>query len=163
MKPVELTSRVIPIPPAVQPSIVIITGGMLRHKRFALRIQEEFGNQVLAWFRVDSSAPSSVMGKIKNKSCALQGALAKFARSFRQPGIIKKSMDMVRWQVGLRRSWKQIARLEQKKSPSRCSPGKSSQLYFNAKAPYQARKPASGRSHQPSQAVMRWTPSPLES
>jgi folate-dependent phosphoribosylglycinamide formyltransferase PurN len=35
--------------------IVIITGHETRHRRFALRIIQEFGDQVLAWYEIDSS------------------------------------------------------------------------------------------------------------
>ena len=33
-------------------NIVIFTQNSLRHKRFALRLQQEFGNKVVAWFEI---------------------------------------------------------------------------------------------------------------
>ena len=38
-----------------KPTIVILTGSSMRHDRFALRIQEEFKINVLAYYRINNS------------------------------------------------------------------------------------------------------------
>lgn len=52
MIPAELTSRQIKLPEKNGCRIVVITGNALRHDRFALRIQKEFGDRVVGWFQV---------------------------------------------------------------------------------------------------------------
>lgn len=52
MIPEELQDRVLQLPSAENHSIVVITGAALRHDRFALRIQEEFGDAVVGWIQV---------------------------------------------------------------------------------------------------------------
>lgn len=66
MYPLELEPTPLVPPPADDYSIVLITGGQLRHRRFALRLQQTFPGQVIAWFELDRSAPrqgSSAGGK----------------------------------------------------------------------------------------------------
>ena len=52
MIPAELTSRQIQLPKKNGCRIVVITGNALRHDRFALRIQKEFGERVVGWYQV---------------------------------------------------------------------------------------------------------------
>ncbi|MFC1584227.1 formyltransferase family protein [Fibrobacterota bacterium] len=50
-------------------SIVLITGNSLRHKRFALRLQQEFGDLVSAWFEIERKPKSEkLVGKINVKT-----------------------------------------------------------------------------------------------
>jgi len=55
MIPLELKEEILTLPDTDNHSIVIITGNGLRHKRFAYRLQKEFGDMVVAWYEVDSS------------------------------------------------------------------------------------------------------------
>jgi hypothetical protein len=52
MIPDELEGTTIALPPSDRCPIVVITGGELRHDRFALRIQSEFPGLVVAWLRI---------------------------------------------------------------------------------------------------------------
>lgn len=54
MLPTELQKEIITLPKTDRHTIVIVTGNGLRHKRFAYRIQKEFGDQVIAWYELDS-------------------------------------------------------------------------------------------------------------
>jgi len=52
MIPADLPSRTLRLPPKGVCSIVVFTGTDLRHDRFALRLQQEFGTLVVGWFQV---------------------------------------------------------------------------------------------------------------
>lgn len=52
MIPAELTPRKLKLPKKDLCNIVIFTGTQLRHDRFALRIQQEFGQLVVGWYQV---------------------------------------------------------------------------------------------------------------
>ena len=52
MIPAELISRKIQLPEKNGCRLVVITGNALRHDRFALRIQKEFGERVVGWYQV---------------------------------------------------------------------------------------------------------------
>jgi hypothetical protein len=59
MIPAELVPRQIKLPAKDGCRIVIFTGNSLRHDRFALRIQRDFGERVVGWFQV---APEAKQG-----------------------------------------------------------------------------------------------------
>ncbi|MBF0244719.1 MAG: hypothetical protein HQL31_05555 [Planctomycetes bacterium] len=50
MIPEDLEAAEIPLDNLGEASIVLITGGALRHRRLALRMREAFGDRVVAWF-----------------------------------------------------------------------------------------------------------------
>jgi hypothetical protein len=52
MLPHELEERTLSLPPTTDHTIALITSTGLRHKRFAYRLQQEFGDLVVAWFEV---------------------------------------------------------------------------------------------------------------
>lgn len=54
MKPIELNSKTLSLPNDESKNIIIITGSQNRHKRFALKIQKEFPNNVVAWYQINS-------------------------------------------------------------------------------------------------------------
>jgi Formyl transferase len=56
MIPHDLPCRTISLPETDNHSIVVISGNALRHERFALRIQQEFGARVVAWLKCTGSA-----------------------------------------------------------------------------------------------------------
>jgi formyl transferase-like protein len=69
--PTELAPRRIRLPEKKDGRIVVFTGDALRHDRFALRLQREFGKRVVAWFQVvagpapaDDPAPSSLPSRV---------------------------------------------------------------------------------------------------
>ena len=52
MIPHELEARTLPVADVRDGKIVVFTGNTLRHDRFALRIQQRFGERVVAWYRI---------------------------------------------------------------------------------------------------------------
>ena len=73
MYPHELNPQILNLPEAKDKSIVIITEGSLRHQRFALRLMETFGDQVIARFEMRRTfqqtnvAGNSLLQKLKQK------------------------------------------------------------------------------------------------
>ena len=55
MYPNDLDYRALELPNSDDYSIVIITGKELRHKNFAYRLIEEFGDRVIRWYEIDDS------------------------------------------------------------------------------------------------------------
>ncbi len=53
MHPPELSPERLQLPDTDNHSIVLITGNQLRHRRFALRMQQVFGEQVVGWYELD--------------------------------------------------------------------------------------------------------------
>lgn len=66
---------------------MLATGSEPRHVRFALRLQQEFGNDVVAWYRTSSSAKSSG-GKDGTKPAAASAASPNFLS--RAKGLAKR-------------------------------------------------------------------------
>ena len=60
MIPAELTPKKVRLPDAGVRNIVVVTGTQLRHDRFALRLQQEFGSLVIGWFQVESPTDRNV-------------------------------------------------------------------------------------------------------
>ncbi len=59
MYPSELDYKILDLPKSDDYSMVIITGKELRHKRFAYRLIEEFGDKVAAWYELDGTLTSN--------------------------------------------------------------------------------------------------------
>ncbi len=59
MYPSELDYKILDLPKSDDYSMVIITGKELRHKRFAYRLIEEFGDKVAAWYELDGTLSSN--------------------------------------------------------------------------------------------------------
>lgn len=53
MLPQELEKEIITLPETDSHTIVIVTGNALRHRRFAHRLIERFGDAVIAWYELD--------------------------------------------------------------------------------------------------------------
>ena len=66
MKPQELSKRLFTLPKNSNYNIIILTQNGLRHKRFALRIQKEFPNLVVAWYQYDRTVESIYRKDIEN-------------------------------------------------------------------------------------------------
>lgn len=56
MIPHDLPPRLLTFPDTQQYSIVLLTGNALRHERFALRMRQEFGDLVAAWYQIQPAA-----------------------------------------------------------------------------------------------------------
>jgi len=59
MYPPELLSERLQLPETDDHSIVLITGNQLRHRRFALRMQQVFGELVVGWYQLDRGTRKS--------------------------------------------------------------------------------------------------------
>ncbi|BAF72494.1 formyltransferase family protein [Sulfurovum sp. NBC37-1] len=70
MLPPELTPQQITLPQSDEHTIVIVTGKELRHRRFALRIIETFGNDVVAWYELDASVKARFVDKNQTRTAA---------------------------------------------------------------------------------------------
>jgi len=81
MLPLELKERFLKLPKTDNHNIVIMTGDQLRHKRFAYRIQKEFGSLVVAWYELDSTQKARY-------TRAKSNSLKKAVRSIFKRGII---------------------------------------------------------------------------
>ena len=82
-----METQSITAPTSTSFKIVIITQGQMRHKRFAYRIQQEFGSKVVGWFEVKPVGASgvpiaalSLWGKIKRVFDLLSPKSAKSIR-----------------------------------------------------------------------------------
>lgn len=69
MIPNDLPSRTIRLPETDEHSIILLTGTSLRHHRFAYRMQQEFGDMVLAWYQVADA--SDAVGLSNEKGGAI--------------------------------------------------------------------------------------------
>lgn len=93
MIPHDLAPSELTLPPTTDHTIVLITeaiGGELPYERFALRMQQEFGSQVVAWFRYRpkrSSARSSLPSRaVRFLRAEMREAYAKPSSILRWPG-----------------------------------------------------------------------------
>ena len=69
MLPLELREEILKLPETDNHSIAIVTGNWPRHKRFAYRVQKEFGKSVIAWYELDGSQKTryTAYGRIKDQ------------------------------------------------------------------------------------------------
>lgn len=67
MIPHELTSKKIKLKETDNHTIVLVTSNSIGHRRFAYRIQKEFGDLVLAWYQLGNPNTSNNIGNIKKK------------------------------------------------------------------------------------------------
>ena len=101
MIPNELPQRTIDLPRTSEASIVVITGTALRHDRFALRLQEEFGDGVVAWLQVRNPQPLN-----KCRPHFANRILSKSIRVIRNPEKLRRVPSEVR--AVMRRLAKQV-------------------------------------------------------
>ena len=67
MKPPELKEQLFELPKHSNYNIIILTAGSIRHKRFALRMQREFPELVVAWYEYDNTVKSMYESKFDKK------------------------------------------------------------------------------------------------
>ena len=58
--PIDLDYQILNLPKDERYTIVILTSNSLRHKRFAYRLIEEFGDMVVRWYEIDNSHQNSI-------------------------------------------------------------------------------------------------------
>jgi len=58
--PIDLDYQIFNFPKSEKYTIVILTSNSLRHKRFAYRLIEEFGDMVIKWYEIDNSHQNSI-------------------------------------------------------------------------------------------------------
>ena len=67
MRPTELKDRLFKLPKHSNYNIIILTASSVRHKRFALRMQREFSDLVVAWYEYDNTVKSMYESKFDKK------------------------------------------------------------------------------------------------
>jgi methionyl-tRNA formyltransferase len=96
MYPVEIEPERLTLPDSSHHKIIVLTGSSLRHKRFAYRLQSEFGPQVVAWFEFKGEAlqlqQQSSTDKIKD---LLRMLKSKAAAAFHKGHYLKMLMAPV--------------------------------------------------------------------
>lgn len=91
MLPLELEKRIINLPETDNHSIVMITSNDLRHKRFAYRLQKEFGDLILVWYELSHDVPAKYApakpAAPKQVSKPVKPIIEKLKESYRQSQI----------------------------------------------------------------------------
>lgn len=103
MIPHDILPRVIRLPDTDEHTIVILTGTSLRHLRFAYRIQQEFGNKVVAWYQVIPPGEASLPANGRRTSL-----FRKALNRVLPPERLQQVRDSVRkygWWRTIRKSW----------------------------------------------------------
>ena len=90
MSPNDLPSREIQLTDNKNAKIVILTGTSLRHDRFALLIQKEFGNKVVGWFRCIPEPKKNERFKTNNNFKLIKKLARNPSKIFKIPNIINK-------------------------------------------------------------------------
>lgn len=97
MFPTELKAEPLKLPESPDHKIIIITGSSLRHKRFAYRLQAEFGADVVAWFEFTGEA---LMIKQETKSQKIKKILlsvkASAAKEIRRGAYFKAMFSPIK-------------------------------------------------------------------
>lgn len=94
MLPNELQKEIISLPETDRHTIVLVTGNALRHRRFALRMIEAFGDRVAAWYELDANLPPAAPSTKKPPVSASKGRKLRtlltreLPRSFKVYGVI---------------------------------------------------------------------------
>jgi len=132
MLPNELEEEIITLPKTETHTIVIVTGKDLRHQRFALRVIDEFKDQVLAWYELDSQMEPVVAateekqqqsqhtstGKVQKAVTILTKEFPLYFKQFGFMALFKKLyarvIDLYYILFFLRRSGKKMAKAEEK-------------------------------------------------
>lgn len=91
MIPHELPAERIELPKTDSHTIALITGGELRHQRFAYRIQQEFGDLVKAWYQV-GVAPRAARTTTPQGEVSRLGKAARLLLSF-DPSLIRNTIE----------------------------------------------------------------------
>jgi len=91
MLPPELEKRIINLPETDNHTIVMITSHDLRHKRFAYRLQKEFGDLVRVWYELSHDVPVKYTAEKpaapKQASKPVKPIIKKLKENYRQAQI----------------------------------------------------------------------------
>jgi len=105
MIPHDLPSRTLRLPKTDDHGIVVLTGTSFRHLRFAYRIQQEFGDTVLAWYQVADSPNATGPSSRKRRAAALYRKVRdRILPPQRLEDLRKLVREEGRWEV-LKRGW----------------------------------------------------------
>ncbi len=110
MLPNELKEEIITLPQTEKHTIVIVTGKGLRHRRFALRILQEFGVQVSAWYELDSTV-APVYGKEDRKTVSTSTAASRPSKIQKVRGILLEELPQRVVKYGLADTLRRIGSL----------------------------------------------------
>jgi folate-dependent phosphoribosylglycinamide formyltransferase PurN len=109
MLPPELTPRQIILPESDEHTIVIVTGKELRHRRFALRIIEAFGSDVVAWYELDPTVES--IFSTSQKPLTTSEARTGISKAQKAKAVLFKELPQRFKKYGARYTFKRIASL----------------------------------------------------
>lgn len=118
MYPEEIEPERLTLPESNHHKIVILTGSSLRHKRFAYRLQSEFGAQVVGWFEFQGEAlqlqQQSPDDKLKD---LLKKAKSKAAVNYRKGQFLSmlwSPAEVIAQKIKLRNYFYQYTKEEQR-------------------------------------------------
>lgn len=118
MYPVEIEPERLTLPDSSHHNIIILTGSSLRHKRFAYRLQSEFGPQVVAWFEFKGEAlqlqQQSSAEKIKDLLRLLKHKAAKSYRKGHYGKMLLSPIHVSVEKMRLRNFFSKYTREEQR-------------------------------------------------
>lgn len=85
MYPIGLDHSEIVLPESSDKNIVLLSYNALRHERFAYRMKKIFGNQVVAWYRIDENCkPRYCQIAINSQKLSQKAKLVALARNVRK-------------------------------------------------------------------------------
>lgn len=118
MFPTELTPEKLHLPASTDHKIIVLTGSSIRHKRFAYRIQAEFGQQVCAWYEFTGEAlnlkSTSKSEKIKQLLSQVKQCAAKHYRKGNIFSALLSPFEIIKQKMQLRSFFQQYT-LEEKR------------------------------------------------
>ncbi|HOO57617.1 MAG TPA: formyltransferase family protein [bacterium] len=95
MIPKDPLQNKVTLPETEDHSIVIVTMGELRHRRFALRIQQEFGGLVKGWYQIEKpGGASNLIEKIRSRALSDYSA-ADLRRFYRDNGLRESAKRII--------------------------------------------------------------------
>lgn len=92
MLPHDLKSSVKHLPVVDNPTIVIFTGTELRHDRFALKIINQFGSQVVGWYRINNKPNVEKQSNLFPSADVLLRKVKRLVRLSRHPKELLKNI-----------------------------------------------------------------------
>lgn len=118
MLPVDIEPQSLILPENHEHKIIVLTGSSLRHKRFAYRLQSEFGAKVVAWYEFTGEAlnlkQESSSDKIKNLISLFKQKAAEAYRKGRYGEMLLAPMHVLWQKFRLRSYFGEYTREEQR-------------------------------------------------
>lgn len=118
MLPVDIEPQTLVLPETQEHTIIILTGSSLRHKRFAYRMQAEFGAMVVAWYEFTGEAldlkQESASEKIKHLFSSVKQKAAAAFRKGQYLKMLQAPFTVLMQKIRLRAFFGEYTRAEQR-------------------------------------------------